>query len=67
MKVGIGVDNYKIKKFTDELAKLGFEKIDVVPFTKGVSLITVDDVPPKQLHDIHKLCQTLQIDFQRSN
>jgi hypothetical protein len=67
MKIGIGVDNYKIEKFKAELAKLGFEKIGSAPFTKNTSIITVDNVPAERLHDIQKLCVRLQIDFNRSN
>lgn len=67
MKIGIGVDNFKIKKFKAALKDAGFEDVTVTPFHADASLITVDRVPPERVHDIHKLCKKLQIDFKRSN
>lgn len=67
MKIGIAVDNYKIKKFEAALNKAGFDEIKVTRFTADASLITVDSVPANRVHDIHKLCQKLQIDFRHSN
>lgn len=67
MKIGIGVDNYKVNKFKAALKDAGFDDVEVTPFVADTSLITIENVPEKRVHDIHKLCQKLQIDFKRSN
>lgn len=67
MKIGIAVDNYKLNKFKSALNDAGFADLDVVPFVDKTSVITVDNVPKERVHDIHKLCRKLQIDFKHSN
>lgn len=67
MKIGIGVDNYKIKKFEAALQDAGFADVKVFPFVHNTSLITVDKVPKERVHDIHLICTKLQIDFKHSN
>lgn len=65
-KVGIAVDNYKIKKFKKALADLGYTEVEVSPLFENTSLLNVQ-VPDDKVHDIHKLCIKLQTDFNRSN
>ena len=67
MKIGIAVDNYKIEKFKAALNDAGFEDLKVMQLYVDTSLITVDNVPAERLHDIHKLCKKLQINFNHAN
>ena len=71
MKIGIACDKYKVKKFISELAKAGFEHVEehghIFKSPSSPVLITIDEVPQDRVHDIHKLCHRLEIDFKRSN
>ena len=67
MNIAIAVDNYKIKKFKEELASAGFKKVKVKPFTDEIAILRVLNVPSDELNKIHKLCLRLEHDFARSN
>jgi hypothetical protein len=71
--IGVAVDNYKVKKFKEALAELGYPNVKVTPMdsigAKDTSLISVENVPADHdsVHAIHRLCMKLQTDFTRSN
>ena len=64
-KVGIVVDNYKLKKFQAALTKAGFV-YDTKDFTPGTTAIFLN-VFDNELDEIKKICATLQINFHQSN
>ncbi len=65
-KAGIVVDNYKLDRFKKELTAKGFTDFKIFPFTKSTSTIQVN-VPDKDIHEIQKICQLVELYFKRSN
>jgi hypothetical protein len=65
-KVGIVADNYKLNKFEKELTAAGFTNFKITPFTEDTSAITLY-VLPKQVHDVHKICNKVEMHFKQSN
>lgn len=65
-KVAIVADNYKLEKFKKELTKKGFIDFEIFPFTPDTSTIKVN-VQEKEVNEIHKICQLVEIHFKRSN
>ena len=63
---GIVADNYKLEKFKKELTAKGFTDFEIVPFTKDTSTIKVK-FEEKQVNDINKICQLVDLYFKRSN
>lgn len=65
-KVGIVVDNYKLKKFKSELTDKGYKDFTTAKFTKDTTSIMVE-VEDDKVNDVKKLCQRLELHFKRSN
>lgn len=63
-KIGIMCDNYKVKKFQNELNKAGFT-YEVIP-SGPITLIKVDGTPDKQ-QKINAICVKVEAHFNRSN
>lgn len=62
---GIVADDYKLKKFEEELTKAGFTNYKITsPFTKGTSVINVI-VKNSQLNDVKKICLKVENHFKR--
>lgn len=65
-KVGIVVDNYKLKKFKSELTDKGYTDFTISKFTKDTTSIMVQ-VEDDKVDDIARLCKRLELHFKRSN
>lgn len=66
IKVGIVVDNYKLKKFEETLRERGFTDFKTSPFTKNATTIQIhteqDNAP-----EIGKICRLLDMHFKHAN
>lgn len=70
-KIGIACDQYKVKKFLAALSEAGFADVKesgkIFKSPTSPVLITIENVPADRVHDIHKICMKLEMDFRRSN
>lgn len=66
-KAGIGVDNYKLKKFEEELKANGFTDYKVSPLTKDSSFISVMVSDESKYADINRICKRVELHFKHSN
>lgn len=57
MRVGIGVDNYKLPVFRRRLTTAGYEYRDAGPLTGDTTLLTVETDDPLALKKLLKECQ----------
>lgn len=64
--MGILVDNYKIKKFEEELKELNITEIAKAAFTLDTTILVIN-IDDNKVNDITKLCTKLQIGFKQSN
>ncbi len=65
-KVGIVCDNYKLNKFKKDLTSKGFTDFDTKPFQNETTAIFVH-VDDNKVHEIHKICQLVELHFKRGN
>lgn len=65
-RIGIAVDNYKLRKFKRKLSSSGFLDMEVKQLMPGVSVIFFQ-APERDIPTIGKICKKLQIDFKQSN
>lgn len=65
-KAGIVADNYKVKMFKEELAKAGFDKVNVSTYNPAAKLISVK-YKPEDFQKIHAVCSLIEAHFKRSN
>lgn len=66
MKPAIVCDNFKLKKFREELAKIGITDFKEVPFTSCTTVIKFE-IPVERLPEITKLCKEVDLGFKRQN
>lgn len=68
-KIGITVDNYKIKKFVQELDAKGYkyETVQLLKTTSAFIIEVEDDKFQEETIKIGRLCRKMDYHFKRSN
>ena len=66
-KTGIVCDNYKIKKFREDLKAAGFEKINEFSFTEDTSVLTLEVEDEAQVKEVGKICALVELHFKQGN
>lgn len=66
-RVGIVCDNYKVKKFLEELEKEGFKKVDQENgVTQGTKLLRIWCLE-NQIGKVYAICKLCELHFKRGN
>ena len=58
-KVAIVVDDYKLKKYREELSNRGFWNLEIIPSIDNTTIIKIK-ATQKQIGDISTMCQYLE-------
>lgn len=65
-KIGIVLDNYKLEKYEQELQANDFKTYTITPFIKNCTTIQIE-TEMHRAHELQKLCQRLEFEFQHKN
>jgi|WetSurMetagenome_2_1015567.scaffolds.fasta_scaffold450543_2 hypothetical protein len=65
-KIGIAVDNYKLKKFRKALIHEGYKDFHESPYIMQTTIITLT-IDESKISDIARICKQCEIELKMSN
>jgi hypothetical protein len=66
-KIGIAVDNYKIKRFRKVLLENGYKTTTGIGLTAGTSFLYIEGVDKAEMPELKKILERLQFEFANRN